>query len=168
MRELLVIIGVVLIALILWDGMRRMQKKGRYSDDYEDPEELRKKAEIARELPNGGARTRPMDDRDKTDLNTRLNLRERVPMLMDPVKNPPMRIPDRSPMSINTVSILMRRWRIYPHPKPCVIRPNHWLTLNSRTLSRSKQMKSTNTKPMNTATIQWPNLTTLLMTPMSR
>lgn len=89
MRELLVIIGVVLIALILWDGMRRMQKKGRYSDDYEDPEELRKKAEIARELPNGGARSRPMDDRDKTDLNTRLNLRERVPMLMDPVDEEP-------------------------------------------------------------------------------
>jgi len=85
MRELLVIIGVVLIALILWDGMRRMQKKGRYSDDYQDPEELRKQAEIARELPNGGARTRPMDNRDQTDLNTRLNLRERVPMLMDPV-----------------------------------------------------------------------------------
>ncbi|MFG1496664.1 cell division protein ZipA [Saccharospirillum sp. HFRX-1] len=85
MRELLVIIGVVLIALILWDGMRRMQKKGRYSDDYQDPDELRKQAEIARELPNGGARTRPMDNRDQTDLNTRLNLRERVPMLMDPV-----------------------------------------------------------------------------------
>lgn len=85
MRELLVIIGVVLIALILWDGMRRMQKKGRYSDDYQDPEELRKQAEIARELPNGGARTRPMENRDQTDLNTRLNLRERVPMLMDPV-----------------------------------------------------------------------------------
>ncbi|WP_108125443.1 cell division protein ZipA [Saccharospirillum mangrovi] len=85
MREILVIIGVVLIALILWDGLRRMRKKGRYADDYEDPDEIRKKAEIARELPNGGARVRPMDNRDQTDLNTRLNLRERVPMLMDPV-----------------------------------------------------------------------------------
>lgn len=86
MRELLVIIGVVLIALILWDGLRRMRKKGRHGAAYQDPEELRKQAEIARELPNGGARSRPMDDRDKTDLNTRLNLRERVPMLMDPVE----------------------------------------------------------------------------------
>lgn len=85
MRELLVIIGVVLIALILWDGTRRMRKKGRYRDDYQDPEELRKQAEIAQELPNGGARSRPMDNRDKTDLNARLNLRERVPMLMDSV-----------------------------------------------------------------------------------
>lgn len=85
MRELLVIIGVVLIALILWDGLRRMQKKGRYQDDYQDPDELRKQAELARELPNGGARVRTMANRDKTDLNTRLNLRERVPMLMDPV-----------------------------------------------------------------------------------
>lgn len=88
MRELLVIIGVVLIALILWDGLRRMkQRKGRYQGGYtQDPEELRKQAQIKRELPNGGARVRPMSDRDKTDLNTRLNLRERVPMLMDPIE----------------------------------------------------------------------------------
>ncbi|PTY36420.1 cell division protein ZipA [Saccharospirillum sp. MSK14-1] len=105
MRELLVIIGVVLIALILWDGMRRMQKKGRYSDDYEDPEEQRKKAEIARELPNGGARTRPMDDRDKTDLNTRLNLRERVPMLMDPVDEEPVEAEDEAVAHVDQHSL---------------------------------------------------------------
>lgn len=88
-REVLVIIGVVLIAVILWDGLRRMKSKkaNRYRGSYtQDPDELKKKAELSRELPNGGARVRSMTEEEKEDLSSRLNLRERVPMLMDSVE----------------------------------------------------------------------------------
>ena len=89
LREVLVILGVVLIAVIVWDGLRRMQgrKTNKYRGGYtHDPEELKKQAEIARELPNGGARVRSMTEEEREDLSSKLNLRERVPMLMDSVE----------------------------------------------------------------------------------
>lgn len=89
LREVLVILGVVLIAVIVWDGLRRMQnrKTDKYRGHYtHDPEELKKQAEIARELPNGGARVRSMTEEEREDLSSKLNLRERVPMLMDSVE----------------------------------------------------------------------------------
>lgn len=100
LREMLVIIGLVLIAVIVWDGIRRMRsrKSTRYSgsytraketDDYEDPDELKRKAELNRELPNGGARIRHMTPEERAQLTSRLNLRERVPMLMDSVEVAP-------------------------------------------------------------------------------
>ena len=89
LREVLVVLGVVLIAVILWDGLRRMQsrKANKYRGGYtHDPDELKKQAELERELPNGGARVREMTEKDREDLSSRLNLRERVPMLMDSVE----------------------------------------------------------------------------------
>ncbi|GGX75694.1 cell division protein ZipA [Saccharospirillum salsuginis] len=100
LREVLVILGVVLIAVIVWDGLRRMQgrKANKYRGGYtHDPEELKKQAEIARELPNGGARVRNMTEEEREDLSSKLNLRERVPMLMDSVEQevPAEREPDQ-------------------------------------------------------------------------
>lgn len=101
LREMLVIIGLVLIAVIVWDGIRRMQarkKTSRYrgsytktteNEDYQDPDELKRQAELSRELPNGGARIRHMTPEERAQLTSRLNLRERVPMLMDSVEVPP-------------------------------------------------------------------------------
>lgn len=105
LREMLVIIGLVLIAVIVWDGIRRMRarKSSRYrgsytkateSDDYQDPDELKRKAELNRELPNGGARIRHMTPEERAQLTSRLNLRERVPMLMDSVEVTPEAEPE--------------------------------------------------------------------------
>jgi cell division protein ZipA len=90
-REIIVWLGLVAILVILWDGFRRMKsrpKKARKEpDNWVDPEEIAKKAEIARELPNGGARTREMttEELDEIANKFKLNLRERVPMLMERV-----------------------------------------------------------------------------------
>jgi cell division protein ZipA len=98
LRDLIVWVGLAAICLIIWDGLRRMKaarpaavrsKKAKPEDDYVDPEEEKKKAEIARELPNGGARIREMTDTEKSAITTRLNLRERVPMLMERVEVEP-------------------------------------------------------------------------------
>jgi len=104
LREVLVILGVVLIAVIVWDGLRRMQgrKANKYRGGYtHDPEELKKQAEIARELPNGGARVRNMTEEEREDLSSKLNLRERVPMLMDSVEQeaPVEREPERTELA---------------------------------------------------------------------
>jgi len=89
LREIIVWLGMVAIAVILWDGLRRMklgkQKPKTEDEKYEDPEDRVRKAQIARELPNGGARIREMTDHEQDDLKSRLNLRERVPMLMERV-----------------------------------------------------------------------------------
>jgi cell division protein ZipA len=100
LRDVIVWLGLVAICLIVWDGMRRMKaakpkvtrkEPTTSEDDYIDPEEAKKKAEIARELPNGGARTREMTETEKKAIKTRLNLRERVPMLMERVE---VEVPD--------------------------------------------------------------------------
>jgi cell division protein ZipA len=100
LRDVIVWLGLVAICLIVWDGMRRMKaakpkvtrkEPTTSEDDYIDPEEEKKKAEIARELPNGGARTREMTETEKKAIKTRLNLRERVPMLMERVE---VEVPD--------------------------------------------------------------------------
>ncbi|MFQ3228957.1 cell division protein ZipA [Reinekea sp.] len=93
-REIIVWFGLVAILIILWDGFRRMKSKPRKpkvkvepEDDWEDPEEAARKAQIARELPNGGARIREMTEEEKQKVSSKfnLNLRERVPMLMERV-----------------------------------------------------------------------------------
>lgn len=92
-REVVVWIGLLAIGLILWDGFRRMKANKRKQatraeledDNYKDPDELIKEAVLSRELPNGGARIRPMTDAEHAELRSRLNLRERVPMLMERV-----------------------------------------------------------------------------------
>jgi cell division protein ZipA len=95
LRDMIVWVGLAAICLIIWDGLRRMKaakpkvtrkEPTTSNDDYVDPEEAKKKAEIARELPNGGARTREMTETEKKAITTRLNLRERVPMLMERVE----------------------------------------------------------------------------------
>ncbi|MFT4675071.1 MAG: cell division protein ZipA [Reinekea sp.] len=92
LREIIVGVGVFAIIVILIDGLRRMKikiptKTMPLDDDYEDPEELARKAQVARELPNGGARVvREMSSAEQSMLKQRLNLRERVPMLMELVE----------------------------------------------------------------------------------
>jgi len=91
-REIIVALGVFAIIVILIDGVRRMKikiptKTIPVDDDYQDPEELARKAQVARELPNGGARVvREMSNAEQSLLKQRLNLRERVPMLMERVE----------------------------------------------------------------------------------
>lgn len=92
LREIIIILGLVAIVIIVLDGLRRMKSQPRKvkrqidDDDWVDPEELERQAQIARELPNGGARIRTMTSDEKEALETRLNLRERVPMLMERVE----------------------------------------------------------------------------------
>ncbi|HET8903599.1 MAG TPA: cell division protein ZipA [Saccharospirillum sp.] len=102
LREVLIILGVVLIAVIVWDGLRRMalrKPKARrpITDLGPDPEEEKKKAELARELPNGGARVRDMTEQEREVISSKLNLRERVPMLMDSVDAEPEPQADAAP-----------------------------------------------------------------------
>lgn len=92
-RDIIVWLGLIAIVVIIWDGLRRMKgravkkaKPTEHEEPYIDPEEAARKAQIARELPNGGARVRDMTDTEKEDLESRLNLRERVPMLMERVQ----------------------------------------------------------------------------------
>lgn len=100
-REFIIWLGLVAIVVIVWDGMRRMKqnrkgatlKKRSRSKTSEtdtekpyDPVELEREAQIMRELPNGGARVREMTDSEKEQIQSRLNLRERVPMLMERVE----------------------------------------------------------------------------------
>lgn len=94
LRDVLIILGIVLIAVIVWDGVRRMKlrkpkPRRPVTDLGPDPEEEKKKAELARELPNGGARVRDMTEEEREVISSRLNLRERVPMLMDSVDAEP-------------------------------------------------------------------------------
>ncbi len=92
LRDIIIWLGLIAIVAIVWDGLRRMKaakpKKTTVAaeDDYVDPEEAARKAQIARELPNGGARIRTMTDEEQHELKSKLNLRERVPMLMERVE----------------------------------------------------------------------------------
>lgn len=102
LREVLIILGVVLIAVIVWDGLRRMKlrkpkTRRPVTDLGPDPEEEKKKAELARELPNGGARVRDMTEQEREVISSKLNLRERVPMLMDSVDAEPEPQADAAP-----------------------------------------------------------------------
>lgn len=93
-RDIVVLLGLIAIVAIVWDGLRRMKGKAvvprkrqeQEQEPYIDPEEAARRAQVARELPNGGARVRSMTDTEKNDLQSRLNLRERVPMLMERVQ----------------------------------------------------------------------------------
>jgi len=65
LREWLIILGLVLVAIIVVDGVRRLQRQRKVPrlDEVEDderesvdPEEAARRAEVNWELPNGGAR----------------------------------------------------------------------------------------------------------------
>jgi cell division protein ZipA len=61
LREWLILIGLIIIAVILIDGVRRYRKAQQLTtypdeDDWIDPDEALKEAMVKRELPNGGAR----------------------------------------------------------------------------------------------------------------
>ena len=65
LREWLIILGLVLVAIIVVDGVRRLQRQRKVprldeveDDDRDivDPEEAARRAEVNWELPNGGAR----------------------------------------------------------------------------------------------------------------
>lgn len=94
LRDIIVWLGLIAIVVIVWDGLRRMKGRGlaatkrkpKDQEPYIDPEEAAKKAQIARELPNGGARVREMTETEQQEVQSRLNLRERVPMLMERVQ----------------------------------------------------------------------------------
>ena len=88
LREIIIIFGLVAIVVIIWDGVRRMKRPPQKikSEPYIDPDEAARQAQIARELPNGGARVREMTDAEKNARDSKLNLRERVPMLMERVE----------------------------------------------------------------------------------
>lgn len=108
LREIIIVLGLVAIVIIVLDGLRRMKIKPRRAkrvvedDDWVDPEEVERKAQLARELPNGGARIREMTQVEKAEIENRLNLRERVPMLMERVEvegdEPENAIDDAAPM----------------------------------------------------------------------
>lgn len=89
-RDVIVWLGLIAIVVIIWDGLRRMKstkvKPAEKQEPYIDPEEAARQEQIARELPNGGARVREMTETEQEDIKTRLNLRERVPMLMERVE----------------------------------------------------------------------------------
>ncbi|MBZ9540197.1 cell division protein ZipA [Modicisalibacter tunisiensis] len=65
LREWLIILGLVLVAIIVVDGVRRLQRQRKVprldeveddDRDIEDPDEAARRAEVNWELPNGGAR----------------------------------------------------------------------------------------------------------------
>lgn len=91
-REIIIIVGILVIIGIIADGLRRMKNPNkvkatrRTEEPYIDPEQAEKEAQIARELPNGGARARAMTEEERKQAAGALNLRERVPMLMERVK----------------------------------------------------------------------------------
>ncbi|HSH56428.1 MAG TPA: cell division protein ZipA [Halomonas sp.] len=83
LREWLIILGLVLVALIVVDGVRRLQRQRRTprldevaEDAYgTDPDEVARKAEINWELPNGGARVvRPADYGDNGHMQPKPKL----------------------------------------------------------------------------------------------
>lgn len=105
LREIIIWLGLVAIAVIVWDGVRRMKTARKTASpandkkDY-DPEELARKAQIERELPNGGARVREMTEDEKSQIENRLNLRERVPMLMERVEVDPESVEQEEPAAV--------------------------------------------------------------------
>lgn len=60
LQQVLILLGVVIFAGILLDALRRKRAAARrLQDDYEDPEEAERRAQVARELPGlGEARSR--------------------------------------------------------------------------------------------------------------
>lgn len=105
-RDIVLWLGLIAIVVILWDGFRRMKRISkpkatkRVEEPYIDPEEAAKQAEISRELPNGGARKREMTDEERRQIASRLNLRERVPMLMERVDVEPPEPEDEGPVGV--------------------------------------------------------------------
>jgi cell division protein ZipA len=87
-REIIIVLGLVAIGLIVWDGTRRMKRPAQKekNEPYIDPEEAARRAQLERELPNGGARVREMTVDEKVQLKSKINFRERVPMLMERVE----------------------------------------------------------------------------------
>lgn len=51
LQEGLILLGAAVFILVLLDALRRKRAARRQADDYEDPEEAERRAQIARELP---------------------------------------------------------------------------------------------------------------------
>lgn len=51
LQEGLILLGAAVFVLVLLDALRRKRAARRQADDYEDPEEAERRAQIARELP---------------------------------------------------------------------------------------------------------------------
>ncbi|TPE54736.1 cell division protein ZipA [Maribrevibacterium harenarium] len=82
LREWLILIGLIIIAVILIDGVRRYRKAQQLTtypddDDWIDPDEALKEAMVKRELPNGGARPVSEDVNDPI-MNAFENARKTV------------------------------------------------------------------------------------------
>ncbi|ODC04125.1 hypothetical protein BFW38_11910 [Terasakiispira papahanaumokuakeensis] len=95
LREWLMLLGGLVVIAIALDGLRRIRRQRRLGDeddeDWEDPEEASRRAQIARELPNGGARVlsseneSPWHDRDPLFDDVEVFDDDPVPVLKHPV-----------------------------------------------------------------------------------
>ena len=82
LRHWLLILCVLAIILIFLDGYRRWKERPRYKGSYtRDEEELSEFP--SGELPNGGARVRPLSPQEVLARNEKLNLDTKVPLLME-------------------------------------------------------------------------------------
>lgn len=92
LRYWLVIICLLAIVLIFLDGWRRWKARHRYHGTFtQTADELSDFPST--ELPAGGARVRQMTPQEIVERNENLNLKEKVPLLMDSV-TPPATDPD--------------------------------------------------------------------------
>ena len=166
LRDVLIILGIVLIAVIVWDGVRRMKlrkpkPRRPVTDLGPDPEEEKKKAELARELPNGGARVRDMTEEEREVISSRLNLRERVPMLMDSVDAEPEAeretpAPADGRVEQQTLTIWLRQESPMPPIRPLTKRTT-WPQMTSLTSwKRLKKQKNPTRHSQNRNRIQPP------------
>lgn len=95
LREWLMLLGGLVVIAIALDGLRRIRRQRRLDneddEDWEDPEEASRRAQIARELPNGGARVVSSDsddqwhDRDPLFDDVEVFDDDPVPVLKHPV-----------------------------------------------------------------------------------
>ena len=82
LRHWLLILCVLAIILIFLDGYRRWKERPRYKGSYtRDEEELSEFP--SGELPNGGARVRPLSPQEVLARNEKINLDTKVPLLME-------------------------------------------------------------------------------------
>ncbi|WP_428242141.1 cell division protein ZipA [Gynuella sp.] len=82
LRHWLLILCVLAIILIFLDGFRRWKERPKYKGSYtRDEEELSEFP--SGELPNGGARVRPLSPQEILARNERINLDTKVPLLME-------------------------------------------------------------------------------------
>ncbi|AJQ96716.1 cell division protein ZipA [Gynuella sunshinyii] len=82
LRHWLLILCILAIILIFLDGFRRWKERPKYKGSYtRDEEELSEFP--SGELPNGGARVRPLSPQEILARNERINLDKKVPLLME-------------------------------------------------------------------------------------